>query len=132
MRLAFERESHKKSRLERKVNMVWEIFGQKISKIGIVGSGNIGPDIALYFSKVLHKQGVPVVVVDIAESALKTGEARVKGKFGKELNYFSGPQQPDSGAITEGSPGYRAPNGPKTAKKGRKRGVIGPLPPQGR
>ncbi len=63
--------------------MAWEIFGRKISKIGVVGSGNIGPDIALYFSKVLHRQGVPVVVVDIAESALKSGEARVKGKFGR-------------------------------------------------
>jgi enoyl-CoA hydratase/3-hydroxyacyl-CoA dehydrogenase len=63
--------------------MVWEIFGRNISKIGVVGSGNIGPDIALYFSKVLHRQEVPVIVVDIAESALKSGEARVKGKFGR-------------------------------------------------
>ncbi|MGD8535229.1 MAG: 3-hydroxyacyl-CoA dehydrogenase family protein, partial [Candidatus Aminicenantes bacterium] len=63
--------------------MVWEIFGRKISKIGVVGSGNIGPDIALYFSKVLHKQGVPVIVVDIAENALKSGAARVKGKLGR-------------------------------------------------
>jgi enoyl-CoA hydratase/3-hydroxyacyl-CoA dehydrogenase len=63
--------------------MVWEIFGRKISKIGVVGSGNIGPDIALYFSKVLHRQEVPVIVVDIAESALKSGEARVKGKLGR-------------------------------------------------
>ena len=63
--------------------MAWEIFGRNISKIGVVGSGNIGPDIALYFSKVLHRQGVPVVVVDIAEAALKSGEARVKGKFGR-------------------------------------------------
>ncbi len=63
--------------------MAWEIFGRNISKIGVVGSGNIGPDIALYFSKVLHGQEVSVVVVDIAESALKSGEARVKGKLGR-------------------------------------------------
>ena len=63
--------------------MAWEIFGRTISKIGVVGSGNIGPDIALYFSKVLHGQEVPVVVVDIAETALKSGEARVKGKLGR-------------------------------------------------
>ena len=61
--------------------MAWEIFGRSINKVGVVGSGNIGPDIALYFSKVLHKQGVPVIVVDIAENALKSGEARVKGKL---------------------------------------------------
>ncbi len=58
-------------------------MGQTIHKIGVVGSGNIGPDIALYFSKVFHKFGVPVVVVDISEKALKSGEARVKGKFGR-------------------------------------------------
>jgi len=63
--------------------MAWEIFGRSISKVGVVGSGNIGPDIALYFSKVLHKHRVPVVVVDIAEDALKSGEARVKGKVGR-------------------------------------------------
>jgi len=63
--------------------MAWEIFGRSISKVGVIGSGNIGPDIALYFSKVLHRYGVPVVVVDIAEKALKSGEARVKGKIGR-------------------------------------------------
>ncbi|MFC2164923.1 3-hydroxyacyl-CoA dehydrogenase/enoyl-CoA hydratase family protein [Acidobacteriota bacterium] len=65
--------------------MALEIFGRTINKIGVVGSGNIGPDIALYFSKVLHKDGVPVVVVDIAEDALKLGETRVRGKFGRGL-----------------------------------------------
>jgi enoyl-CoA hydratase/3-hydroxyacyl-CoA dehydrogenase len=63
--------------------MAYEILGREIKKIGIVGSGNIGPDIALYFSKVLHRYGVPVVVVDIARSALKSGEVRVKGKIGR-------------------------------------------------
>lgn len=63
--------------------MAWEIFGRNIRKIGVIGSGNIGPDIALYFSKVLHEQGVPVVVVDIAEKALQSGEARVKGKLSR-------------------------------------------------
>ncbi|MBN1222793.1 MAG: enoyl-CoA hydratase/isomerase family protein [Candidatus Aminicenantes bacterium] len=65
--------------------MAWDIFGRTIRKIGVVGSGNIGPDIALYFSKVLHEYGVPVVVVDISEEALKSGEARVNGKFGRGI-----------------------------------------------
>jgi enoyl-CoA hydratase/3-hydroxyacyl-CoA dehydrogenase len=69
----------------RRYVMAWEIFGRSISKVGVIGSGNIGPDIALYFSKVLHKQGVPVIVVDIAEKALKSGEARVKGKIGRGI-----------------------------------------------
>lgn len=61
--------------------MAWEIFGKSINKVGVIGSGNIGPDIALYFSKVLHKHGVPVAVIDVDENALKSGEARVKGKL---------------------------------------------------
>ena len=63
--------------------MAWEIYGRSIKKVGVIGSGNIGPEIALYFSKVLHKHGVPVIVVDIAEQALKSGEARIKGKIGR-------------------------------------------------
>jgi enoyl-CoA hydratase/3-hydroxyacyl-CoA dehydrogenase len=61
--------------------LAWEIFGKSINKIGVIGSGNIGPDIALYFSKVLHKYGVPVVIIDVDENALKSGEARIKGKL---------------------------------------------------
>ena len=63
--------------------MAYTILGRTINKVGVVGSGQIGPDIALYFSKVLHHHGVPVVVVDIADSALKSGEVRVKGKIGR-------------------------------------------------
>ena len=61
--------------------MAWEIFGRSIKKIGVIGSGNIGPEIALYFSKIIHTHGAPVIVVDIAEEALKSGEARIKGKI---------------------------------------------------
>jgi enoyl-CoA hydratase/3-hydroxyacyl-CoA dehydrogenase len=63
--------------------MAWQILGRTINKVGVVGSGQIGPDIALYFSKVLHGHDVPVVVVDIAEKALASGEARVKGKISR-------------------------------------------------
>lgn len=63
--------------------MAYEMFGRSLRKIGVVGSGNIGPDIALYFSKVLHAHGVPVTVVDIAENALKSGESRVIGKLAR-------------------------------------------------
>jgi enoyl-CoA hydratase/3-hydroxyacyl-CoA dehydrogenase len=63
--------------------MAFEVLGRTINKVGVIGSGQIGPDIALYFSKVLHSHGVSVVVVDIAEKALKSGEVRVKGKIGR-------------------------------------------------
>ncbi|MCE9582655.1 MAG: 3-hydroxyacyl-CoA dehydrogenase/enoyl-CoA hydratase family protein [Planctomycetes bacterium] len=50
-------------------------------KIGVVGSGQIGPDIALYFSKVFHAAKVPVVVVDIRQEALDAGREKVKKKL---------------------------------------------------
>ncbi len=73
--------------------MAWQILGKTISKVGVVGSGQIGPDIALYFSKVLHRHGIPIVVVDVAEKALRSGEARVKGKISRGAR--SGAFKPD-------------------------------------
>ncbi len=63
--------------------MAWEKFGRTIRKVGVIGSGNIGPDIALYFSKVFHPFNVGVVVVDISEKALKSGEERVSEKISR-------------------------------------------------
>jgi len=54
-----------------------------ISKIGIVGSGQIGPDIALYFAKALHPYGVTVEVVDIAPEALERGRSKLAQKVAK-------------------------------------------------
>ena len=51
--------------------MAFTMFGRTIRKIGVIGSGNIGPDIALHFSQNLYGHGVPVVVVDIVQAALK-------------------------------------------------------------
>ncbi len=56
---------------------------RSLTKIGIVGSGQIGPDIALHFTKVLHEYGVPVVVVDIALEALAAGLAKLVKKIDK-------------------------------------------------
>ena len=40
-------------------------FGSRvINRIGIVGSGQIGPDIALHLAKALYREKVPVTVVD--------------------------------------------------------------------
>jgi 3-hydroxyacyl-CoA dehydrogenase len=54
-----------------------------LDRIGIVGSGNIGPDIALYFAKALHPFGVPVVVVDVAAQAVERGRAKFEQKLAK-------------------------------------------------
>ena len=56
---------------------------RSLTKIGIVGSGQIGPDIALHFTKVLHEHEVPVVVVDISLEALAAGRAKLTKKIEK-------------------------------------------------
>ncbi len=54
-----------------------------IAKVGIIGSGQIGPDIALHFVKALHKHGTDVVVVDVSEDALAKGKAKLHKKIDK-------------------------------------------------
>ena len=54
-----------------------------VAKIGVIGSGQIGPDIALYFAKTLSAHGVSVVVVDIAADALDRGRAKLEQKLAK-------------------------------------------------
>ena len=56
---------------------------RSLTKIGIVGSGQIGPDIALHFTKVLHEHDVAVVVVDISLEALVAGRAKLTKKIDK-------------------------------------------------
>jgi len=63
--------------------MAFAMFGHTIRKIGVIGSGNMGPDIALHFSQNLHTYGVPVVVVDIAQIALDAGSKKAESKMMK-------------------------------------------------
>src|SRR5512137_1707391 len=63
--------------------MAFTMFGRTIRKIGVIGSGNIGPDIALHFSQNLQPYGVPVVVVDIVEAALDAGSKKAESKMAK-------------------------------------------------
>jgi enoyl-CoA hydratase/3-hydroxyacyl-CoA dehydrogenase len=62
--------------------MAFSFRGRNISKVGVIGSGQIGPDIALHFVKVLHPYDVQVIVVDVAEAALEKG----KGKLFKKVD----------------------------------------------
>lgn len=55
----------------------------RIDKIGVVGSGNIGPDIALFFAKAFAAHGVPVVVVDVSADAVARGRAKAEQKIAK-------------------------------------------------
>ena len=63
--------------------MAFTMFGKTIRKIGVIGSGNIGPDIALHFSQNLYSYGVPVVVVDILQAALDSGSKKAESKMAK-------------------------------------------------
>jgi len=65
--------------------MAFTMFGRTIRKIGVIGSGNIGPDIALHFSQNLYSYGVPVVVVDILQAALDSGSKKAESKVNKTV-----------------------------------------------
>src|SRR5262245_60024404 len=76
--------------------MPFRLGERTISKVGVIGSGQIGPDIALYFSKVLGPFGVPIVVQDIAPAALEAGAAKTKKKIDKGAE--TGAFKPDEAA----------------------------------
>jgi enoyl-CoA hydratase/carnithine racemase/3-hydroxyacyl-CoA dehydrogenase len=69
--------------------------GREIRKVAVIGSGQIGPDIALYFSKVLSPYGVQTVVVDVSADALAGGQKKLEKKIAKgvESGAFSAEQQ---------------------------------------
>ncbi|MDI7266745.1 MAG: 3-hydroxyacyl-CoA dehydrogenase NAD-binding domain-containing protein [Myxococcota bacterium] len=60
-----------------------KIKGRTIRKVAVIGSGNIGPDIALHFAQNLARHDVEIVVVDIAQAALDSGKARTEKKIAK-------------------------------------------------
>ncbi len=63
--------------------MAFEFRGCTINMVGIIGSGQIGPDIALHFAKVFYACDLQVVVVDVAEQALEKGKAKLFKKVDK-------------------------------------------------
>ena len=69
--------------------------GRTLNKIAVIGSGQIGPDIALFFTKVFSPLGVQTVVVDVSEEALERGHQKLAKKIAKgvETGAFSEEQQ---------------------------------------
>ncbi len=61
--------------------MGFTIAGRTVNRVAVVGSGNIGPDVALFFSKNLARHGVPVLVHDNSQEALDAGRRRIAAKL---------------------------------------------------
>jgi 3-hydroxyacyl-CoA dehydrogenase/enoyl-CoA hydratase/carnithine racemase len=81
--------------------MAYTLKNWTLDKVGVVGSGQIGPDIALFFAKVLAPHGVKLVVVDVSEDALKNGRAKLEKKVAKGVE--SGAFKPDHAEAMTGS-----------------------------
>lgn len=54
-----------------------------VSKLSVIGAGQIGPDIALHFSKAFVNHGVRIVLVDVVEKALESAKAKIEKKIQK-------------------------------------------------
>jgi len=70
--------------------MAFTLAGRSVTRVAVIGSGNIGPDGALYFARCLARHGVPVVVHDVSRAALDSGRQRVLQKLrqGSESGVF--------------------------------------------
>ncbi len=57
--------------------------GRTLRRAAVIGSGNIGPDIALHLVKTLAPVGAQVLLLDISEAALDAGRRKMFGKIEK-------------------------------------------------
>lgn len=63
-----------------------EFRSLSLSHIGVIGSGQIGPDIALHFARELWPHRVRVTVLDVSEKALSQGRAKLERKLEKDVS----------------------------------------------
>lgn len=54
-----------------------------ISKLSVIGAGQIGPDILLHFAKVFAGKDVQLFLVDVAETALQNAQKKIEKKINK-------------------------------------------------
>ncbi len=66
--------------------MSYQFQNLTVSKLSVIGAGQIGPDITLHFSKVFVKHGVKLVLVDIAEEALARAKTKIEKKIDKGVD----------------------------------------------
>ncbi len=65
--------------------MAYQFNTLNITKISVIGAGQIGPDIALHFAKSLYLSGVNTVVLDISPEALGKAKVKIHKKILKEV-----------------------------------------------
>jgi 3-hydroxyacyl-CoA dehydrogenase len=97
--------------------------GRTLTKVAVIGSGQIGPDIALYFAKVLSPFGVQTVVVDVSDAALAKGKAKLEKKIAKgvESGAFTAEQQAQMLAHVVFTTTTRSSPAPNSSSKPRPR-----------
>jgi len=66
--------------------MAYNFKNLSISKIAVIGAGQIGPDIALHFAKSLSAFGVTVINLDISAQALEKAKEKAYKKIQKGLD----------------------------------------------
>ncbi len=66
--------------------MAYNYRNLSITKISVIGAGQIGPDIALHFAKSLSQSGVSVIIVDISPEALEKAKAKAHKKIQKGVD----------------------------------------------
>ena len=77
-----------------------------VSKLSIIGAGQIGPDICLHFSKVFSKHNVELVLVDISEDALENAKTKIEKKIQKGVD--TGAFKPAMADVMKNSISYTA------------------------
>ncbi len=75
-----------------------------ITKLSIVGAGQIGPDICLHFAKVFAGKQVSLVLLDIEEQALENARKKIEKKVGKGVE--SGAFKPEKAEAITSSINY--------------------------
>lgn len=63
--------------------MSYKIKGMEISKLAVIGAGQIGPDILLHFARVFSGNGVQLYLVDVAEAALQKAQQKIEKKINR-------------------------------------------------
>ncbi|MFC1823827.1 3-hydroxyacyl-CoA dehydrogenase NAD-binding domain-containing protein [Thermodesulfobacteriota bacterium] len=63
--------------------MAFTYFGREIQKVGVIGSGNIGPDIAIHLSQNLFPYEVPIIVVGRRQVSLDSASKKIEAKMTK-------------------------------------------------